>query len=78
MAVAKAAYAFEDTLHNMSFEVTTKTVAAAIKAADALDIINLENKDLNKKVFLTYETFRHDRSLFSFVFCFLHQVYTNY
>ena len=36
MAVAEAACAPTDTLHNMPFEVTPKTVAAAIKAADAL------------------------------------------
>jgi len=35
MAVAEAACAPSDTLHNMPFEVTPKTVAAAIKAADA-------------------------------------------
>ena len=35
MAVAEAACAPTDTLHNMPFEVTPKTVAAAIKAADA-------------------------------------------
>ena len=35
MAVATAACAENDTLHNMPFEVTPKTVCAAIKAADA-------------------------------------------
>ncbi|MDO4169412.1 MAG: glycerol dehydrogenase [Lachnospiraceae bacterium] len=35
MAVAKAACAEDDTLHNMPFEVTAETVAAALKAADA-------------------------------------------
>lgn len=35
MAVAKAACAENDTLHNMPFEVTAETVAAALKAADA-------------------------------------------
>lgn len=35
MAVAKAACAENDTLHNMPFKVTKETVAAAIKAADA-------------------------------------------
>lgn len=35
MAVAKAACAENDTIHNMPFEVTPETVAAAIKAADA-------------------------------------------
>lgn len=35
MAVAEAACAPTDTLHNMPFEVTAETVAAAIKAADA-------------------------------------------
>ena len=35
MAVAEAACAPTDTLHNMPFEVTPKTVAAAIKAANA-------------------------------------------
>ena len=35
MAVAKAACAENDTLHNMPFEVTPESVAAAIKAADA-------------------------------------------
>ncbi len=35
MAVAKAACAANDTLHNMPFEVTPETVCAAIKAADA-------------------------------------------
>ena len=35
MAVATAACAETDTLHNMPFEVTPKTVCAAIKAADA-------------------------------------------
>ena len=35
MAVAEAACAPSDTLHNMPFEVTPATVAAAIKAADA-------------------------------------------
>ncbi len=35
MAVATAACAETDTLHNMPFEVTPKTVAAALKAADA-------------------------------------------
>lgn len=35
MAVATAACAENDTLHNMPFEVTAKTVANAIKAADA-------------------------------------------
>lgn len=35
MAVAEAACAPTDTLHNMPFEVTPETVAAAIKAADA-------------------------------------------
>lgn len=35
MAVAEAACAENDTLHNMPFEVTAKSVAAAIKAADA-------------------------------------------
>ena len=35
MAVATAACADNDTLHNMPFEVTPETVAAAIKAADA-------------------------------------------
>jgi len=35
MAVAEAACAPTDTLHNMPFEITPKTVAAAIKAADA-------------------------------------------
>ncbi|MDO4261924.1 MAG: glycerol dehydrogenase [Eubacteriales bacterium] len=35
MAVAKAACAENDTLHNMPFEVTPETVCAAIKAADA-------------------------------------------
>ena len=35
MAVAEAACAPTDTLHNMPFEVTPATVAAAIKAADA-------------------------------------------
>ena len=35
MAVAEAACAPSDTLHNMPFEVTPETVAAAIKAADA-------------------------------------------
>ncbi len=35
LAVATAACAENDTLHNMPFEVTPKTVAAAIKAADA-------------------------------------------
>ena len=36
MAVAEAACAPSDTLHNMPFEVTPETVAAAIKAADAM------------------------------------------
>ena len=36
MAVAEAACAPNDTLHNLPFEVTPKTVAAALKAADAL------------------------------------------
>ena len=35
MAVATAARAENDTLHNMPFEVTPETVCAAIKAADA-------------------------------------------
>lgn len=35
MAVAKAACAESDTLHNMPFEVTPESVCAAIKAADA-------------------------------------------
>lgn len=35
LAVATAACAQNDTLHNMPFEVTPKTVASAIKAADA-------------------------------------------
>ena len=35
MAVAKLACAENDTLHNMPFEVSPQTVAAAIKAADA-------------------------------------------
>lgn len=35
LAVAKAACAENDTLHNMPFEVTAETAAAAIKAADA-------------------------------------------
>ena len=35
MAVAEAACAPDDTLHNMPFEVTPETVFAAIKAADA-------------------------------------------
>lgn len=35
MAVAKAACAENDTLHNMPFEVTPESVCAAIKAADA-------------------------------------------
>ena len=35
MAVAKAACAENDTLHNMPFAVTPESVAAAIKAADA-------------------------------------------
>ena len=35
MAVAEAACAPTDTLHNMPFVVTPETVAAAIKAADA-------------------------------------------
>lgn len=35
MAVAELACAESDTLHNMPFEVTPQTVAAAIKAADA-------------------------------------------
>ena len=35
MAVATAACAENDTLHNMPFEVTPETVCAAIKAADA-------------------------------------------
>lgn len=35
MAVAEAACAENDTLHNMPFEVTPETVAAALKAADA-------------------------------------------
>ena len=35
MAVATAACAENDTLHNMPFAVTPETVAAAIKAADA-------------------------------------------
>ena len=35
MAVAKAACAENDTLHNMPFEVTPESVAAAIRAADA-------------------------------------------
>ncbi len=35
MAVATAACAETDTLHNMPFEVTPETVCAAIKAADA-------------------------------------------
>lgn len=35
MEVAKAACAEDDTLHNMPFEVTEETVAAALKAADA-------------------------------------------
>lgn len=35
MAVAEAACAENDTLHNMPFEVTPKTVASALKAADA-------------------------------------------
>ena len=35
MEVAKAACAENDTLHNMPFEVTPKSVAAALKAADA-------------------------------------------
>lgn len=35
MAVAEAACAENDTLHNMPFEVTPETVCAAIKAADA-------------------------------------------
>ena len=36
MAVAELACAENDTLHNMPFEVTPTTVAAAIKAADAI------------------------------------------
>ena len=35
MAVAEAACAESDTLHNMPFEVTPQTVCAAIRAADA-------------------------------------------
>ena len=35
MAVAAAACADTDTLHNMPFEVNPETVSAAIKAADA-------------------------------------------
>ena len=35
MAVAEAACAEGDTLHNMPFEVTPKSVCAALKAADA-------------------------------------------
>lgn len=35
MAVAAAACAETDTLHNMPFEVTPESVCAAIKAADA-------------------------------------------
>ena len=35
MAVAKAACAENDTLHNMPFEVTPETVSSAILAADA-------------------------------------------
>ena len=35
MAVAKAACAENDTLHNMPFEVNPEKVCAAIKAADA-------------------------------------------
>ena len=35
MAVATAACAETDTLHNMPFEVTPEKVCAAIKAADA-------------------------------------------
>ena len=35
MAVAKAACAENDTLHNMPFEVTPESVCAAILAADA-------------------------------------------
>jgi len=35
MAVAEAACAESDTLHNMPFEVTPKSVCAALKAADA-------------------------------------------
>jgi glycerol dehydrogenase len=35
LAVAEAACAENDTLHNMPFEVTSQTVAAALKAADA-------------------------------------------
>lgn len=35
MAVAKAACADNDTLHNLPFQVTPETVASAIKAADA-------------------------------------------
>ena len=40
MAVATAACAENDTLHNMPFEVTPETVCAAIKAADSVKIKN--------------------------------------
>ncbi len=43
MAVAELACADNDTLHNMPFEVTPKSVAAAIKAADALGHYFLED-----------------------------------
>ena len=35
MAVATAAYAESDTLHNIPFEVTPEKVCVALKAADA-------------------------------------------
>ncbi len=45
MAVATAACAENDTLHNMPFPVTPETVAAAIKAADAYGRYFLEQED---------------------------------
>lgn len=44
MAVATAACAENDTLHNMPFEVTPETVCAAIKAADAYGRYFQENR----------------------------------
>ena len=45
MAVAELACADNDTLHNMPFEVTPESVAAAIKAADALGHYFLGDED---------------------------------
>ena len=44
MAVAQAACAEGDTLHNMPFEVTPQKVCAALKAADAYGRYLLEEK----------------------------------